>query len=63
MIEIIENWEAVRYQRDGELHRPNGPAISWPDGSWSWALNDRVHRYYGPAGSSTIWVLYGSRVK
>ncbi len=33
----------------GELHRVNGPAIEWADGTKSWWLNGKLHRTDGPA--------------
>lgn len=34
---------------DGELHRKDGPAIEWKDGSIAWYQNDKLHRLDGPA--------------
>ncbi len=33
----------------GELHRVNGPAVEWADGTKSWWLNGKRHRTDGPA--------------
>ncbi len=33
----------------GELHRVNGPAVEWADGTKEWWLNDKRHRTDGPA--------------
>ena len=33
----------------GKLHRIDGPAIIWPDGSEAWYQNDVLHRTDGPA--------------
>jgi hypothetical protein len=34
---------------DGKLHREDGPAIEWADGTKSWYLNGDRHREDGPA--------------
>jgi hypothetical protein len=33
----------------GLLHRTDGPAIEWNDGSKSWWINGKLHRLNGPA--------------
>ncbi len=33
----------------GELHRVNGPAIEWTNGTKEWCLNGTLHRTDGPA--------------
>jgi hypothetical protein len=34
---------------NGKLHRDNGPAIEWNNGSKEWWLNNELHREDGPA--------------
>ena len=34
---------------EGELHREDGPAVEWADGTKSWWLNGQRHREDGPA--------------
>ena len=34
---------------DGVVHREDGPAIEWKDGTKSWYLNGQRHREDGPA--------------
>jgi hypothetical protein len=66
MIEITENEGAIRHYSNGELHRANGPALTWDDGEWSWALYDRMHRYYGPVDNfygHGRWVIHGTAVR
>jgi hypothetical protein len=47
------------YWKDNELHREDGPAVEWPDGSSIWVYNGRQHRLDGPAKhilvSNKIW--------
>ncbi len=33
----------------GQLHRDDGPAVIYPDGSQAWYKNDEYHRENGPA--------------
>ena len=37
------------YNNAGLLHRLDGPAIEYPDGSKSWCQNGQLHRIDGPA--------------
>lgn len=41
----------VRWIResDGKIHRDDGPAIEYPDGSRRWLRNGKLHRTDGPA--------------
>lgn len=34
---------------DGRLHRIDGPAIEWSDGTREWFVNGKRHRTDGPA--------------
>ena len=50
-----------RHYKNGQLHREDGPARIWADGSQYWYLNDQLHREDGPAvieadGSQEWWV-------
>ena len=37
------------YNSAGELHRVEGPAIEWANGSKEWRQNGKLHRDVGPA--------------
>lgn len=37
------------YNEQGQLHRVDGPAVEWPDGSKKWYLNGNLHSVEGPA--------------
>ncbi len=37
------------YNSKDELHREDGPAIEYADGSKSWWINGKLHRENGPA--------------
>jgi hypothetical protein len=38
-----------RWFLNGKLHREDGPAVEWTNGSKSWYLNGNLHREDGPA--------------
>ena len=48
-----------------KLHREDGPAAEWSDGSKYWYLNGRRHRIDGPAteyiDGTKLWFLNGKR--
>jgi hypothetical protein len=48
--------------RDSILHRPNGPAKMWGEGTWYWCLYGVRHRYYGPASWMGDWSVKGFRI-
>ena len=67
-IEIDENGHKFYYS-DREmqiLHREDGPAIEWFNGSKSWWVNGRLHREDGPAAiwhnGRKSWYLNDERV-
>lgn len=50
-----------------QLHRLNGPAIEYLDGSYIWVRNDRNHRIGGPTAYSKFtnyfeWWMNGKQV-
>lgn len=62
---IHENGSKSWYNSNGELHRDDGPAIEWYDGSNRWFINGKRHRNDGPAiehGDGTkAWYINGLR--
>lgn len=38
-----------RWKVNGKLHRVDGPALEYPDGSYVWYHNNTIHRLDGPA--------------
>lgn len=66
MIEQCEYHSCTVYLKDGEPHRPNGPARIYRDGSKYWWLYGIRHRYYGPQCKDiygTIWRIHGVLIK
>jgi len=59
------NSDGIRFWKnaDGKLHREDGPAIEYTDGSKSWYLNGELHREDGPAvefaSGARYWCLNG----
>ena len=48
-VEVAKDGTRRYYNNAGELHRDEGPAIEYPDGSKSWCQNGQYHRTDGPA--------------
>ena len=50
---------------EGQLHRIDGPAIEWADGTTHWYINGERHRIDGPAvewaDGSKEWYINGER--
>lgn len=42
------------YRLDGHLHRLDGPAVTWRDGTELWYRHGKLHRDDGPAVSGGI---------
>ena len=61
----VYNDRTVWYNLKGYVHRENGPAIEYTNGSKFWYLNDKFHRVDGPAVENTNgtkeWFLNGKR--
>jgi hypothetical protein len=51
---------------NGRLHREDGPAVEWPDGSKEWYLDGKRHREDGPAVESSDgvneWYIRGKKL-
>ena len=61
MLEIDENGKRCWKNEYGELHREDGPACEYNEGSKCWYLNGERHRVDGPAiewsdGSKEWWL-------
>ena len=59
------NWIDGKYLIWAKLHREDGPAIEYPNGSKEWFLNGKRHREDGPAveytSGSKHWYLNGEK--
>ena len=57
------NKTAIYKNKDGKLHRENGPAVESINGDKYWYINDQLHRIDGPAiehaDGSKQWYLNG----
>jgi hypothetical protein len=60
---LSENSDA--YYKGYLIHRENGPAVIWNDGSASWYFEGKRHRIDGPAieykDGRRYWYLHGKR--
>ena len=45
----VDMGKHIRWYVNGKIHREDGPAIIYDDGSWSWFYNGFCHRLDGPA--------------
>ena len=55
--------KGYKHTHQGKLHKSNGPAWYWANGYKTWWLNDKVHRYYGPAEDDGLWWIHDKWIK
>ncbi|MFO0190304.1 MAG: hypothetical protein ACK54F_03540 [Planctomycetia bacterium] len=60
----IDEYGTKRYfNEQGQLHRTDGPAVEYADGTKAWYVNDKLHRTDGPAyewaDGSKSWYVNG----
>jgi hypothetical protein len=59
----IDQYGHKRYYLNGQLHRADGPAIEFTDGSKVWYIHGHLHRLDGPAVDysygNKYWHLHG----
>ena len=57
--------ETINHIHDGYVHRLDGPAVEWEDGTKHWYENGCLHRLDGPAveydGGLKAWYVNGKR--
>ena len=50
----------------GQLHRTDGPALIYPNGTQRWFIHGKPHRIDGPAvirsNGSTYWFIHGNQL-
>ena len=62
---VVDQRTGIRryYNNSGQLHRLDGPAVIWRDGSEAWFHNGKLHRTTGPAvaltNRTTTWWIHG----
>jgi len=65
-IRIYDNGMRKYFNKAGQRHREDGPAIEWANGSKFWFINDQRHREDGPAiewaDGSKFWWINGRRL-
>jgi len=56
----------VEHTLNGKLHRTNGPARIWDNGTKSWFINGSLHREHGPAvilsNGTKYWFINGKQL-
>jgi hypothetical protein len=61
--EVDEYGNVTYYNKEGQLHRLDGPAYEGSDGTKTWCQNGKRHRLDGPAvewgDGSKFWWLNG----
>ena len=62
MVTKKEFHNRIEYRNEkGQLHREDGPAREWDNGSKEWCINGKLHREDGPAvewhGGDKWWCL------
>lgn len=59
----IFSWGVAYYNANDELHRDDGPAIEYSDGTKLWWKNGKIHRDDGPAveypSGDMVWYRNG----
>lgn len=62
---VTDSFGTIRWYKDGELHRDDGPAVDRYDGVKIWYINGKPHREDGPAveysDGRKDWFLNGVR--
>ena len=65
-IYTINIYEDKVWRLNGVLHREDGPAYEWADGTKFWYLNGELHREDGPAieylNGSKYWYYKNNRI-
>jgi hypothetical protein len=59
----IDEYGDKRWYFNGKLHREDGPAIEYANGTREWYINDKLHREDGPAiefaNGTRAWYIKG----
>ena len=65
-VEVAKDGTRRYYNNAGELHRDEGPAVEWDDGTKLWYQNGQLHRIDGPAidyaSGPKAWYINGVRL-
>jgi len=73
MISKIYNWVKslipfpAHHDKDGRLHKNNGPALVNDNGVGTWYQHGQFHRYYGPvevwSTTKDVWFIHGRYIR
>ena len=54
------------HNEQGQLHRTDGPALIWPNGTQRWYIHGKLHRTDGPAidygNGDKSYYIHGNRL-
>ena len=64
---LYVEYEIKSWYKNNRLHREDGPAIEYPNGSKIWCQNGKTHRLNGPAielvNGNKYWYYQGKYIK
>jgi hypothetical protein len=64
---IVDQYGAKLWYQNDQLHRVDGPAEEWADGTKRWYQHDQLHRVDGPAleyaSGTKFWYYRGTQIK
>jgi hypothetical protein len=65
-VQVYDNRTEWR-NAEGQIHREDGPAIEYTDGTKQWWANGKPHRVDGPAvehsDGTKVWYLHGTYIR
>ena len=63
---LVYDNRTVWKNMEDQIHRLDGPAVEWSDGTKAWWVNDQLHRIDGPAVEKADghkeWWIEGNRL-
>jgi len=59
---VVGNDKIQRWFANGVLHREDGPAVEYADGTKFWYRDGKYHREDGPAIVWPSWYVHGERL-
>ena len=64
-VQVFDNGDNYWYNKKGQFHREDGPAVEYDNGTKCWHINGKSHREDGPAvefaDGDKHWYINGQR--
>ena len=64
-LSVDSDGDKIWRNKQGQVHRRDGPAAEWTDGYKAWYVNDKRHRLVGPAiewpNGNKLWYIDGKQ--